>query len=284
MPERCSGVLVLGDMCMCTQTSPDRHSISVSARALGEAILAALRAAGALIVATLTAPTRGMRNGRPRPVSVNHVDVQILLVDRHCIRELNRTLAKTLCRAARIWAPLKLPVDRIVVGAGFPAEGRADIYEDFVGLVGEGITAKGDPPPTRLVVISLGLRSGERDLEPSEVSGALAVQIQRLVDDLSSKHRTVGTPAVDTGPAAVTQGDSSAAPRTSRLARSTPAAEPRRVTRDATEEVQGLAAGGGSLTDRNSMSPVPSLQELLATVQEGQPLTAAGPATQTTNP
>ena len=133
---------------MCTQTSPDRHSISVSARALGEAILAALRAAGTLIVAMLTAPTRGMRNGRPRPVSVNHVDVQILLVDRHCIRELNRTLAKTLCRAARIWAPLKLPVDRIVVGAGFPAEGRADIYEDFVGLVGEGITAKGDPPPT----------------------------------------------------------------------------------------------------------------------------------------
>ena len=149
-------------------------------------------------------------------------------LDRHCIRELNRTLAKTLCRAGRIWAPLKLPVDRIVVGAGFPAEGRADIYEDFVGLVGEGITAKGDPPPTRLIVISLGLRSGERDLEPSEVSGALAVQVQRLVDDIYSKHRAVATPAVDTGPAAVTQGDSPPVPRTSRLSRSTPALEPRR--------------------------------------------------------
>src|SRR6266566_2981945 len=104
-------------------------------------------------------------------------------------------------RAARIWAPLKLPVDRIVVGAGFPAEGRADIYEAFVGLVREGITASGDPPPTRLVVISLGLRGGERDLEPSEVSGALAVQIQRLVNDLHSKHRAVTTPAVEAGPA-----------------------------------------------------------------------------------
>jgi hypothetical protein len=269
---------------MCTQTSPDRHSISVSAHALAEAMQLALRAVGTLMVAMLTVPTRGFRNGRPRPASINHVDVQILLDDQHCIRQLNRTLAKTLCRAARIWAPLKLPVDQIVVGAGFPAEGRADIYEDFVGLVGEGITAKGDPPPTRLVVISLGLRGGEHDLEPSEVSGALAVQIQRLVDDLYSKHRAVATPAVDTGPAAVTQGDSPPAPRTSRPARSTPVADPRRGTRNATEEVQGLAAGGGSLTDRNSMSPVPSLQDLLATVQEGQPLTAAGPATQTTNP
>lgn len=268
---------------MCTQTSSDRHSVAASARALSAAMRLSVRAVGTLIVAMLTAPARRLRNGRPRPASVNHVDVQILLVDRHCISELNRTLAKTLCRAARIWAPLKLPVDRIVVGAGFPAEGRADIYEDFVGLVGEGITAKGDPPATRLVVISLGVRSGERDLEASEVSGALAVQIQRLVDDLYSKHRTVGTPAVDTGPP-VTQGDSSAAPRTSRLARSTPAAEPRRVTRDATEEVQGLAAVGGSLTGANGMSPVPSLQELLATVQEGQPLTAAGPASQSTNP
>jgi hypothetical protein len=223
-----------------------------------------------------------MRNGRPRPASVKHVDVQILLDDRHCIGVLNQTLARTLSRAARIWAPLKLPVDRIVVGAGFPAEGRADIYEDFVGLVDDGVAAQDDPPPTRLVVISLGLRSGERDLEPSEVSGALAVQIQRLVNDLHSKHRAVTTPAVEAGPA--TPGDSPPAPRTSRLSRSIPTADPRRVTRDATEEVQGLAAGGSSLTDGNGMSPVPSLQELLATVQEGQPLTAAGPATKTSNP
>jgi hypothetical protein len=269
---------------MCTQTSPNRHSISVSARALWEAMLAALRAAGTLIVVMLTAPTRSMRRGRPRPASVNHIDVQILLVDRHCIRELNRTLATTLCRAARIWAPLKLPVDRIVVGAGFPAEGRADIYEDFAGLVSEGLTASGGPPPGRLVVISLGLRSGERALEPSEVSGALAVQIQRLIDDLYSKHRAVATPALDAGPAVASQGDSSPAPRASRLSRSTPAGEPRRASRDATEEVQGLAASGGSLTDANGMTPVPSLQELLATVQEGQPLAAAGPVTKITNP
>jgi hypothetical protein len=197
---------------------------------------------------------------------------------------LNQTLARTLSRAARIWAPLKLPVDRIVVGVGFPAEGRSDIYEDFVGLVREEITAIGDPPPTRLVVISLGVRSDERDLEPSEVSGALAVQIQRLVDDLYSKHRAVATPAADSGPAAATPGDTPPAPRTNRLSRSTPAVEPRRLSREATEEVQGLAAGAGSLTNGNGMTPVPSLQELLATVQEGQPLTAAGPTTQTTNP
>jgi hypothetical protein len=171
-----------------------------------------------------------------------------------------------------------------VVGAGFPAEGRADIYEDFVGLVGENITAKGDPHPTRLVVISLGLRSGERDLEPAEVSGALAVQIQRLVDDLYSKRRALATPAMDAGSAVATVGDSAPAPRTSRLARSAPAAEPRRLSREATEEVQGLAAGAASLTNGNGMKPVPSLQELLATVQEGQPLTAAGPISNNTNP
>ena len=101
---------------MCTQTSPDRHSISVSARALAEAMQFALRAVSTLIVAMLTAPTRRLRNGRPRPGPINHVDVQILLDDRHCIGVLNQTLARTLRRAARIWAPLKLPVDRIVVG------------------------------------------------------------------------------------------------------------------------------------------------------------------------
>jgi hypothetical protein len=269
---------------MCTQTSSDRHSVAASARALAEALWLSVRAVGTLIVAMLTAPTRHLRNGRPRPAPINHVDVQILLDDGRCIGVLNQTLARTLSRAARIWAPLKLPVDRILVGAGFPAEGRSDIYEDFVGLVREGITANGDPPPTRLVVISLGLRSGERDLEPSEVSGALAVQIQRLVDDLYSKHRAVATPVVDAGHAVAAQADSTPAPQTSRLARSTPASDPRRLSREATEEVQGLTAGAGSLTNGNGMAPVPSLQELLATVQEGQPLTAAGPATQTTNP
>jgi len=64
-------------------------------------MMLSLRAVGTLIVAMLTAPTRRLRNGRPRPASIKHVDVQILLDDRHCIGVLNQTLARTLSKGGQ---------------------------------------------------------------------------------------------------------------------------------------------------------------------------------------
>jgi len=90
---------------------------------------------------------------------VGGIDIQIDLEDQRSIATLGRVLRATLRRAVATWAPMVLPVHRIVVGAGFPAEGKADIYDSFT-------PGYSDQVDRRLVVISLGLRNGDRDLEP----------------------------------------------------------------------------------------------------------------------
>jgi hypothetical protein len=207
-----------------------------------------------------------------RPTGLEHVEVQIHLGDPVCIAELEAIVWKTLARAERTWAPLPLPVDRVVVGAGFPAGGRADVYDDFLA-VAEG-APPGDPPrqPRRRVVISLGVRDGTRDLDGWEIAGALAAQIQALVDDRCRQHRSLAAPAPDQRPAAAT----------TRLTRPSPAAEQQAREAAAVPAREGPATAAPA--EPRPSQEVPSLAELLATVQQGQPLVAAGPSPNGTHP
>jgi hypothetical protein len=195
------------------------------------------------------------------------MDVQIHLGDQACVVELESIVWKTLRRAEQTWAPLPLPLQRVVVGAGFPAAGRADIYDDFVELSDRSTV--GDSKPRRRVVVSLGVRDGTRDLDGWEIAGALAAQIQVLVDDQCREHRSLNAPA-----AAVAQ-------TTARLAR--PAAVGGHLS-DSIERDEHPAQPVVTPTDTPVTEEVPSLAELLATVQEGQPLVAAGPSSNGTHP
>ena len=247
---------------MCTPSTSDRRSIRQSAHGLLVASSAFVRALGVLLYALLTAPGRLRRHvrPRPRPASVGGIDIQVHLEDQRCIANLRRVLQSTLRRAAATWAPMALPVHRVVVGAGFPAEGKADIYDSF-SRVGDDRTS--DRDAGRLIVISLGLRTGDRDLEPFELAGVLAVQIQRVVDDVHRAHARV---AVDAAAVAVA------------------ASSPSRLSRPAAELVVPRTDDARSAPDHVAAASLPRLQELLATVQEGQPLVAAGPNSQTANP
>jgi hypothetical protein len=163
----------------------DRHSVAASSLALRDAIVAGGVALAMLVLALLTAPirlVRGRSQAHARPASITHVEVQVHLEDARCAVEMHRVLRHTLERAARTWAPLPLPIDRIVVGVGFPARGRVDAYQDFPRLAGDAEAdsrAIGRP----LVVVTLGVRDGERELEPAEICGALAAQIQAVIAD-----------------------------------------------------------------------------------------------------
>jgi hypothetical protein len=125
---------------MCTRPTPNCDSVSASARAFVVAILAGFHALAFLCVALASAPLRQVWPfvRQRRPASLAHVEVQVHLGDAACIAELETIVWTTLTRAQRTWAPLALPVDRVVVGAGFPATGRADIYDDFLAIVDEG--------------------------------------------------------------------------------------------------------------------------------------------------
>jgi hypothetical protein len=219
-----------------------------------------------LLLALVTAPVRHLLRGQQpwRSAVLADVDVQVHLGDPACVAELESIVWKTLSRAQKTWAPLPLPVHRVVIGAGCPAAGRADIYDDFVELADN---PAGDSKPRRRVVVSLGVRDGTRDLDGWEIAGALAAQIQVLVDDQCREHRSLSAPA-----AAVVQ-------TTARLAR--PAALDVHLT-DTIERDQHPAqpevAPAAAPPDTPVAEEVPRLAELLATVQKGQPLVAAGPS------
>jgi len=160
-------------------TRADRHSIAASSRAFVDAIVASGVALAMLVLALLTAPIRLVRRrsqAHARPASIKHVEVQVHLEDARCAVQIHQLLRRTLERAAHTWAPLPLPIDRIVVGVGFPANGRVDAYADFPRLAGH-------PADQPFVVVVLGVRDGERELEPAELCGALAAQIQAVVAD-----------------------------------------------------------------------------------------------------
>ncbi len=263
---------------MCTR--PDRHSVSTSARALKDALTATLLALGTLLLALLSAPLRFVRDRRARQVHqapATHVDVQVHLEDARCVAELKRVIRQTLRRAARTWAPLPLPVHRVVVGVGYPVAGRVDLYDDFLpphsGTAGVAAGAA-----CRLVVISLGLRDGERELEPAEVAGALAAQIQAVIDDRYRQRRTVATATPAPTPIAATASPAVGA-LASRLASRSPLAGAEAPAASGTGQPVPNSDGSG-LADPS----LPRLQELLATVQQGQPLDAAGPSRNHTNP
>src|SRR5919202_3273559 len=145
-PSPRSGVLLFWRLCMCTRPAPSWRSVPASARALGLSLLAVVHAAAVLLLAILGAPVRRLwpSSRRQRPATLEHVEVQIHLGDPACIAELEAIVWKTLARAERTWAPLPLPVDRVVVGAGFPAGGRADVYDDFLAMA-EGALPGGPP-------------------------------------------------------------------------------------------------------------------------------------------
>ena len=239
---------------MCTPTSTDPRSIRTCTRILLVSTLAVGKALCGLLLALALAPTRLRPAPSPRPAPIGGIDIQIHLEDERCVSNVRRVLRSTLRRAASTWAPLALPVNRIVVGAGFPADGKADIYDRFMPGDGEG-------PANRLVVVSLGLRNGDRDLGPYELAGALAAQIQRVIDDVHRDHARVACDG---------------SPPPSPTTRLTPTPCPALTA----THVNGSAT---SLGDMGGTS-MPRLQDLLATVQEGQPLVAAGPTSPTTNP
>jgi hypothetical protein len=257
---------------MCTRPTPSHRSVSASASALGISALNALQALAFLLIALVTAPVRQFvrSHGSKRIEALAHVDVQVHLGDPVCVAELEATVWKTLSRAQQTWAPLLLPLDRVVVGAGFPPTGRADIYDDFLEVAETG--AGGAHAARRRVVVSLGVRDGARDLDGWEIAGALAAQIQALVDERCRQHRSLSVPAAVVAQATI------------RVARPTAVegVDPTGVTAAAPDGRLGLAACRATTTDARS-EEVPSLADLLATVQKGQPLVAAGPSSNGTH-
>jgi hypothetical protein len=262
---------------MCTHPLPNRRSVSASARALGAALFASVHAAIFLAVALLGWPVRCLwsARGRQRPPSLAHVDVQVLLGDASCVAELEDVLWQTLDRAAQLWAPLSLPVDRVVVGAGFPATGKADIYDDFLALDGQQQPGLASVSRDRRVVISLGLRDGARDLDGWEVAGALAAQIQAVIDERYRQLKRLAASAPSE--------PSHANLATARLTARPASPEPSGIAMAPTPELEARieAANNSSVSARMD---TPTLTELLATVQQGQPLVAAGPSPNGTHP
>jgi hypothetical protein len=257
---------------MCTRPVPSHQSVRASAHACVASSLATLQAFGLLLLALVETPFRWLGRSTRRRPALAHVEVQIHLGDQSCIAELERIIWRTLDRAERTWAPLSLPVDRVVVGASFPPSGRADIYEDFLALAD---TTSGDvlAQRTRRVVVSLGVRDGTRDLDGWEIGGVLAAQINALVDDRYRQRQADVTHA---------PGHNDVAPAVSRLARTPTDTAPARVAVSGEMAAQVLAP---TITvDPRAEEAVPRLTELLATVQQGQPLVAAGPTTNGANP
>ena len=201
-------------------------------------------------------------------MTVTQIDVQVHLGDRRCVAELKRVVRQTLRRAARTWAPLPLPIDRVVVGVGFPAGGRVDLYDQFPGR-----DTASHAPSRPFAVVSLGLRDGQRELEPVEVAGALAAQIQAVINEQRGLRSMAPRP--EAAPVAAAVARSATARPTSSASRPTTATS---ATTGAAQVTPG--ANGASLVDTS----LPRLQDLLATVQQGQPLEVAGPSANHTNP
>src|SRR5262249_45932045 len=131
-----------GEMCMCTRPTPSYRSVSASAGALGLSVLNSFHALSFLLLAVVTAPSRHFPGPlQPgRSAALTGVVFQFPLGERPCVAELESIVWKTLRRPQQTWAPLPLPLHRVVIGAGFPAAGRADIYDDFVELAYKSAT------------------------------------------------------------------------------------------------------------------------------------------------
>lgn len=254
---------------MCTR--PDHRSVHTSARALIQALSAVISSLAFLVIAIVLAPARAFRNRRTRvaaPAPVAQIDVQVHLEDAKCVAQLKRVIRNTLRRAAKTWAPTPLPVDRVVVGMTFPAGGKVDLYDNYPG-VNPRTSPGGQNRP--FTVVSLGLRDGDRELDTAEVAGALAAQIQAVIDDLYRQRSTALTPTTSSSRAIVSSAEGTHRPP----ARTTPAA-----TAPPESTAPTHAASGVPTTDART----PRLQDYITTLQEGQPLEAAGPSSNGTHP
>jgi hypothetical protein len=165
--------------------------------------------------------------------------VQVHLEDPRCIAEVRRTIQRTLERAARTWAPLPLPIDRIVAGTGFAARGTSNVYQSFPRTL--DAAAQGpDGNERQLVVVMLGLRDGERELEPAEIAASLASQIEAVVADRFAR-RLISVTAMQppTANSQVVVGRVAAdteRPSTKKAGPSTAAPQPRGVADEEAEE------------------------------------------------
>ncbi len=255
---------------MCTRPGPSCHSVRDSARALFFALLTAAHALVFLLVALVVG--RFLRRLRPsharRPsTSIAHIGIQVHLGDPSCIAELENVLWQTLERAARTWAPLPLPVHRIVVAAGLPATGKADVYDDITALDLDQSTAPSVRGSQRLVVISLGLRDGTRDLDAWEVAGALAAQIQGVINDRARERRGAAAP-----PAALVA--TGAAPRPGLTAPRNGVSEQPGSAPQAVPIPEPTAPA--ALVDPDVAASPHGVRELLEVLTRNQPLEAAG--------
>src|SRR5258708_26199636 len=172
MPEVISGFLIKRKEAAPMCTRPDHRSVSSSADAFARSCLTVASCLGILFVALVCAPVRFLRGRHPQQVHaapVTHVDVQVHLEDAKCVAELKRVIRQTLRRSARTWAPLPLPVDRVIVGTNFPAGGKVDLYATFPHPTPPP-AATGEARP--FVVVSLRLRDGHPQLDTTETAGA----------------------------------------------------------------------------------------------------------------
>ena len=96
-----------------------------------------------------------------------------------------------------------------------------------------------------------------------------AAPVQALIDERCRQHRSLSTPVV--------------AQAATRLAGPTWVEDPQAVGSAAATAGARITAAGSSAMEPAS-DEVPSLAELLATVQQGQPLVAAGPPSNGTHP
>jgi hypothetical protein len=254
---------------MCTR--PDHRSIHTSAHAFIQACAAAVSCLVILVVAIVLAPSRAVRKRRTRPATpapIVQIDVQVHLEDAKCVAQLKRVIRNTLRRAAKTWASVPLPVDRVVVGMCFPAGGKVDLYDNYPGASPETSPAGQDRPFT---VVSLGLRDGDRELEPAEVAGALAAQIQAVIDDLYRQRKTIAIPTAASLRTIV---------RSPEAAHRPPVRTPPVVSAPPESAVPAHASNGAPA----GQARMPRLQDYIATMQEGQPLEAAGPSSNGTHP
>ena len=257
---------------MCTHPNPSYRSVRASTRALGVAVLAALHSVLFLLLALASAPFRCLRSFRrpPRPAALAHVDVQVHLGNPACIAELEAIIWKTVARRTDLGAA-GAPGRSCGRRRWFPGQ-RSGRHLRRLPRHGWRRDARRRLEPAAAPRGDLArVRDGTHDLDGSEIAGALVAQIQALVDDRCRQHRSLAAPAPEQRPAAAS----------SRLTR------PALVVEQPPTTAPAPAREGQATTTSVEPRPgqeVPSLAELLATVQQGQPLVAAGPPSNGTNP
>lgn len=164
---------------MSTSSDPALSSVAASWRALLAALLATVRAVGALLLALARAPFRCVRRPHAsRPAPASRIPIEVHLTDPAQAAEIEQAVRATLIRCARTWAPRPLPFDRVEVLYGAPSRGQASTFTRWAELP----PAEGAPRHRPLTVLSLGLTDDEgRALETAEIAGAVAVQVRSVL-------------------------------------------------------------------------------------------------------